>query len=246
LRYNAHPDRACATAPAATERAAAMASAAIPPYLGLLPAMSAEDPFDRLTQRLGRTTSRRQALGAFMGVLAAGLLGLGRVEEASAAHCRPAGKHCEAHGECCSAHCAASSHTCTCPAGETLCADHCVNIWSDHANCGRCGHHCPTGTQCSKGACKQAHSCPRGQSLCSGACVSITSDNQHCGSCGNKCPPGSTCNGGACQHQEQVCAKGLTSCAGTCCNGVCCSGPGAVTTCCTGTCCQGFCCQGFC
>jgi hypothetical protein len=45
------------------------------------------------------------------------------------------------------------SGSCQCPAGKTLCSAACVDLTSDHDNCGACGHGC-FGGSCQAGACQ--------------------------------------------------------------------------------------------
>lgn len=65
-----------------------------------------------------------------------------------------------------------------------------VDLMTDRANCGACGHACP-----------QSHSCFEGECRCNGIeCAGVCTnlhDDLNCGSCGNVCPRPSTCVIGA-------------------------------------------------
>ena len=63
--------------------------------------------FEALSRRVGAAASRRAALAAVVGAVAAPLLG--RPEEATAGipivHCKPPGKKCDKDQKCCSGRC---------------------------------------------------------------------------------------------------------------------------------------------
>ena len=135
-----------------------------------------------------------------------------------------------------------SNGKCTCPTGTTLCSGACINLQTDSANCGSCGHTCLSGQECIAGGCK----CP--DISCKGTCVDSQNDPNNCGGCGTICPKGQSCNVGQCVSvcpggcpDTQVCINGSCSCpAGTTlCNDVddyCCGGPGDLSSqkCCPG------------
>ena len=77
----------------------------------------------------------------------------------------------------------------------------CVNTTTDVANCGTCGHACPSPgiPNASAAACSGSNctsTCNTGYSSCGGACVNTSTDVNNCGGCGAVC--NQTCQGGAC------------------------------------------------
>jgi hypothetical protein len=92
----------------------------------------------------------------------------------------------------------------TCASTQTWCpVTGCVDVASDAANCGACGHACSGGETCHAGAC----ACAPSATACGGTCAVLTTDAMNCGACGHACAGGATCIAGAC------CA---TACGGTC------------------------------
>jgi hypothetical protein len=132
---------------------------------------------------------------------------------------------------CTSGYCAGA-----CPSGETTCSGApttCVNLSSDPANCGVCGHACVGGQGCNQGTCvancggvlngssgncgSDCSGCP-GTAACGGGCAYTATDVNNCGACGAACVPGQTCTGGSC---VPVCTGGGVCtlaglCAGSC------------------------------
>ena len=88
-----------------------------------------------------------------------------------------------------------------CPGGLTDCGGSCVNIATDHGNCGSCGNECDAEQVCSGGEC--LFECPLGTVACSGSCVDLGSDILNCGACGNVCEAG--------DRAEPVCEAGVCS-----------------------------------
>jgi hypothetical protein len=90
-----------------------------------------------------------------------------------------------------------------CYGGMVLCGGTCVDIRSDHENCGACGNACEPAVVCSGGEC--ILECPGGMVNCSGSCVDLSSDENNCGACGAACPPGLNavplCGGSLCGLQ---------------------------------------------
>jgi len=97
--------------------------------------------------------------------------------------------------------------------GTTVCCSStCLDLSSDPANCGSCGHACGTGELCLGGFCTTAAPCTlatqdapcdlggsKQGSCCSGACVDPTSDPTNCSGCGRSCPAPTTCSAGLCK-----------------------------------------------
>jgi hypothetical protein len=82
----------------------------------------------------------------------------------------------------------------SCPAGQMVCGDACVDTQSDAANCGGCGNACAAGQNCTSGVCE----CPNASTLCGGVCVDAQSDTANCGGCGNACAANEFCSAGSC------------------------------------------------
>ncbi len=90
--------------------------------------------------------------------------------------------------------CAGGNCVCT-DTNLTLCSGVCVDITSNHDNCGGCGssHACASDQTCVGGKC----SCNTGLTLCSSQCVNLLTDTNNCGDCGIICSIG--CSGGSCE-----------------------------------------------
>lgn len=116
----------------------------------------------------------------------------------------------------------------TCPAGQKLCGDRCVDVSVDRANCGACGTTCESGAVCSEGAC--AATCATGFTKCEGGagmadggaadggtpgayCARTATDVANCGACGNACAAGERCDTGECVLS---CVAGQIACGGKC------------------------------
>lgn len=98
-----------------------------------------------------------------------------------------------------------------CPAGAERCGDLCVDLSSNPANCGACGHACGSGEACRSRTCQV--SCPGGQAECGGKCFELSNDPRNCGACGKVCATGEVCGNGQCSAN---CPAGQTNCGGSC------------------------------
>jgi hypothetical protein len=56
-----------------------------------------------------------------------------------------------------------ASGVCTCPSGQSLCSNSCVNLTSNPANCGSCGYSCFAEQVCSGGTCLDGLPTPGGR-----------------------------------------------------------------------------------
>src|SRR5688572_16782711 len=136
--------------------------------------------FDDLTRKLSRLPSRRAFLKAVAGAATAALAGR------TAAEAQPDKKlwkqKCKTHSDCPAGAACVNNH-CACPPGTTLChADSifagCVDLQTDHDNCGACGIGCSINMECIDGACR----CPEPLDDCGeGGCTDIASDPLNCG-----------------------------------------------------------------
>lgn len=122
--------------------------------------------------------------------------------------CAP-GQYCRQYG---------GKYQCVCGPGETACGDlagsgdiSCVDVSSDTANCGACGHACPTlpnaKAVCQSGIC--GFECPPNKADCNGdwtdGCeVDLLSNMKNCGACGQACDVdgGQPCVNGSCLMVE--------------------------------------------
>jgi hypothetical protein len=97
-----------------------------------------------------------------------------------------------------------------CSATSTI-INNCVNLGSEVASCGSCGHVCSNGNWCNgQGRC--AKSCATGFTHCNsassgGECADLNNDSANCGMCGRECP-----NGAACQLAVCVCPASQSVC----------------------------------
>lgn len=99
-----------------------------------------------------------------------------------------------------------------CQSPLTACGSQCVDITSDAANCGGCGHACGANDTCVNQVCTP---CPF--TICSGVCVDTSSDTDACGSCWNFCPPPQgNMDSVICQAGQCYDCCGDSSCLGQC------------------------------
>jgi hypothetical protein len=166
--------------------------------------------FDALTKSLSVHGSRRRVLALF----ASGLLGVGGRRAVAARVCGDAGTVCRENANCCSGLCgkdASGRRVCVCPAQLVTCGGLCVDpttaYLSDTANCGACGHRCPSAPckspTCTDGVCR-LNSNP-------------AADGKPCDD-GNRCTTGTTCEAGTCGGGITITCTALDQChlAGTC------------------------------
>ncbi len=115
--------------------------------------------------------------------------------------------------------------SCSCPSGQDVCADACVDRQVDESHCGQCGRACDAGQVCRSGLC--GVTCGAGgfcsasgdtPVCCGGTCFSTASSSRHCGECGNDCSTQLTnfCIEGTCRcgFTGAPCGEGQTCCFG--------------------------------
>ena len=88
--------------------------------------------------------------------------------------------------------------------GGFLCAGSCVDLKSDHGNCGACGNACGSDHFCSGGACTAC------SHVCNGACTDFSYDRANCGACGHACNTAERCDTGVCVKCPAVCGGACT------------------------------------
>ena len=80
------------------------------------------------------------------------------------------------------------------------CSGSCVDLETDHGNCGACGVACASGESCKASACTPL--CADSLSACgtgeAATCVDTASDVRNCGACGAACADGERCTLGVC------------------------------------------------
>jgi Stigma-specific protein, Stig1 len=101
--------------------------------------------------------------------------------------------------------------TCTCPAGQKPCADACVDVTADPANCGACGSACGSGQRCERGQCVATCSVNLTNACGDGRCWDLNLDARHCGTTCRSCPSKQTCNAGVCTCPGATCSGLCTS-----------------------------------
>jgi hypothetical protein len=98
-----------------------------------------------------------------------------------------------------------------CPPGTLLCGGSCIDVLSDHENCGACGNRCEAAANCYAGGCMLE--CPAGMENCDGSCVDVAASHDHCGACSSPCEAVEVCSAGSCTLE---CPAGKTQCSGAC------------------------------
>lgn len=93
----------------------------------------------------------------------------------------------------------------SCPPGQRVCGERCVDTMTDGGHCGACWHWCDD--RCEGGECR----CTAPRVRCGSECVDTTTSGWNCGACGRSCYAGFVCVGGACQ-----CPEGQTLCSNAC------------------------------
>jgi len=209
------------------------------------------DRFDALSRALSTPRSRRTALSALLGALLGKALPGPSLEAAAArkqngrdvgaAACvAPGAKRCRKDIDCCATPCKRKKRKCLpCPAGTEYCETSaaCVDLQTDHANCGSCGHDC--GTQvCESGLCTDigvtCDPCPQdlvcegSTGLCrcpaerpvvcpfrnGGYCsANLSTDPERCGQFCETCAAGGNCCNGSCVYG---CGPGVTPASSSC------------------------------
>lgn len=113
-----------------------------------------------------------------------------------------------------------------CRPGSTPCGEQCVDIASDHQNCGACNKLCAAGERCALGQC--VTSCPsQTPTACGFSCVDLRTNRKHCGACGQECPDNMLCFQSqcivSCPTSAPACGSEhhKTCCSLSCCNNTC-------------------------
>lgn len=103
----------------------------------------------------------------------------------------------------------------TCGELLTACPDACVNLLTDHDNCGACANSCGIQGVCINSECFSTEGCDPGLVNCpfpAPGCTDLQTDINNCGTCNNDCSGGSTCANGVCSLNSSGCDAGLTEC----------------------------------
>ena len=91
--------------------------------------------------------------------------------------------------------CVAGACQVACVAPTSYCFGDCLNLSTNHNNCGTCGAACTIVQNCVNGQCV----CHSGLDQCSGVCVNLQTDSLNCGVCAKQCLSTQQCQGGQCK-----------------------------------------------
>lgn len=170
------------------------------------------DRFDRLTRLFAGQRTRRSALKALAGTLAAGVTGVA-ADEADAARCRKAGEICRKGPDCCSGTCGAPDKY-----GRRRCQCRTAT------DCPTPNNHCNSAV-CLAGVCGTTSACTGNQICYGSACCTpdqpATTCAGKCGSVKNNC--GQTVDCGPCCVYDEDCASDPGSCVYNVCAGGACT-----------------------
>jgi hypothetical protein len=234
-----------------------------------------DDRLDDLARALADGVPRRDALRMFGG-LAAAVSFLSPAAALGALRKKCTGGRRVCGSKCCPKNFKCHTVTvrgkrvkkCYCPKPRRLCGKGCVDLKTNSANCGRCGHRCATGETCTGGVCVKPQTQPQTtppettppQAACStdadcasaniagdckkvvcasGVCT-VVADDGDLPDDGNPCTQ-NVCSGGVASHPPVANGTGCND-GGKCSNGIC-SACASATDCGTNTECKSYACN---